>query len=168
MTKSIAFVKKRKIIMKEFTESQFGYFPLFWMFHSRAINNKRNRIHERALKITYSNNSSSFQSLLDRDMSFTIPHRNIRTLAIETFKVYTGFPHLFWMRFFVDRNYSFNLRGNNSSNGWRVNSIRYGTEWVSFLASKYGTSYQRKFWKAKCIQSKNQELSSSRMPLWTL
>ena len=81
--------------MKEFTESQFGYFPLFWMFHSRAINDKRNRIHERALKITYSNNSSSFQSLLDRDMSFTIPHRNIRTLAIETFKVYTGFPHLF-------------------------------------------------------------------------
>ena len=34
-------------------ESQFGYCPLKWMFHSRGLNDKMNRIHERALKITY-------------------------------------------------------------------------------------------------------------------
>ena len=61
---------------------------LVWMFHSRGINNKINRIHERALRITYNNNSSSFQDLLDN--SVTIHHRNIRTLAIETFKVLHG------------------------------------------------------------------------------
>ena len=35
-------VEKRRIIMKAFIESQFGYCPLVWMFHSRGINNKLN------------------------------------------------------------------------------------------------------------------------------
>ena len=72
--------------MKAFIEAQFGYCPLVWMFLSRGINNKINRIHERALRITYNNKSSSFQYLLDKDNSVAIHHRNIRTLAIETFK----------------------------------------------------------------------------------
>ena len=73
--------------MKAFIESQFGYCPLVWMFHSWGINNKINRIHERVLRITYNNKSSSFQNLFDKANSVTIHHRNIRTLAIEIFKV---------------------------------------------------------------------------------
>ena len=76
--------------MNSFIESQFGYCPLVWMFYSRSINNKINRIHERVLRITYNNKSSSFQGLLGKDKSVTIHHRNIRTLAIETFKVLHG------------------------------------------------------------------------------
>ena len=75
---------KRRRIIKAFIESQFGYCPLVWMFHSRSLNNKINRIHERALRITYNDKSSNFQELLDKDNSVTIHHRNIRTLAIET------------------------------------------------------------------------------------
>ena len=52
--------------MKAFVESQFGY-SLIWMFHSRGLNNKINRIHERALRITYKNKSSTFQELLEKD-----------------------------------------------------------------------------------------------------
>ena len=39
-------VDKKRMIMKAFIESQFGYCPLVWMFHSRGLNNKINRIHE--------------------------------------------------------------------------------------------------------------------------
>ena len=90
MTISIAFVKKRRIVMKAFIESQFVYCPLFQMFHRPVINNKINRIYERALKITYNNKSSSLQDFLDRDNSVTIHHRNNRTLAIKIFKVLHG------------------------------------------------------------------------------
>ena len=45
--------QKRKAIMKSFVTSQFSYFPLIWMFHSRLLNNKINSIHERAPRITY-------------------------------------------------------------------------------------------------------------------
>ena len=39
---------KLRIVMKAFILSQFGYCPLIWMFHSRALNNRINRLHERA------------------------------------------------------------------------------------------------------------------------
>ena len=37
-------VSKKRIIMKSFIELQFGYCPVIWMFHSRGLNNKINRI----------------------------------------------------------------------------------------------------------------------------
>ena len=37
---------------------------------------------------------------------------------------------------FLERNCNYSLRGNNFLNRWRVNSVRYGTESVSFLAPK--------------------------------
>ena len=39
-------IQKRRIIMKSFVTSPFGYCPLIWMFHSRCLNNKMNSIHE--------------------------------------------------------------------------------------------------------------------------
>ena len=35
-------VDKKRMIMKAFIESQFGYCPLVWMLHSRSLNNKIN------------------------------------------------------------------------------------------------------------------------------
>ena len=32
-------LKQRRILLKTFIESQFGYCPLIWMFHSRRVNN---------------------------------------------------------------------------------------------------------------------------------
>ena len=67
---------KRRMIMKSFITSQFGYCPLIWMFHSRALNNKINSIHERALRITYNDSKSTFEELLSKDNSVSIHHRN--------------------------------------------------------------------------------------------
>ena len=57
--------------MKAFIESQFNYCPLIWMLRSRALNNKINHIHERALRTVYSNYNSSFYKLLK--VNETIP-----------------------------------------------------------------------------------------------
>ena len=73
--------------MKAFIESQFNYFSLIWMFHSRTMNNKMNRILEKALRLVYSNYSSNYDELLKKGGSFSIRERNIQTLAIE----YTSF-----------------------------------------------------------------------------
>ena len=77
--------------MKAFVDSQFGYSPLIWMFHSRGLNNKIDRIHERALKITYKHKYSTFQELLQKDNSVSIHHRNVQKLVIEIYKVLHGF-----------------------------------------------------------------------------
>ena len=76
---------KRRVIMKSFITSQFGYCPLIWMFHSRALHNKINSIHERAPRITDS--KSTFEELLNKDNSVFIHHRNLQVLAIKMFKI---------------------------------------------------------------------------------
>ena len=62
-------------------------------FRSRNFDNKINRIHKRALTITYADKSSSFQDLRDRDKSVTIHHRNI--LQVKHAYLFKAFPHLF-------------------------------------------------------------------------
>ena len=47
---------QRRVLLKGFVESQFGYCPLTWMFHSRKANSRINHIHERALRIVYKDN----------------------------------------------------------------------------------------------------------------
>ena len=77
---------KRRTLFKAFVESQFKYCPIVWMFHSRRTNNKINRLHERALRIVYDDNVSTFDQLLAMDKSFCIHHQNIQRLLIEIYK----------------------------------------------------------------------------------
>ena len=90
VSRKIMSLEKRRIVMKTFIESQFNYCPLIWMFHSRTINSKINRLHERALRIVYSDIKSSFEALLMKDKSFSIHERNIQSLAIEIYKFLNG------------------------------------------------------------------------------
>ena len=59
------------------------------MFHTGTLNNKINRLHEKALGIVYGDYKSKFDELLE-DGFFTIHHRNIQTLAFEIFKFLNG------------------------------------------------------------------------------
>ena len=78
---------KRKVLMKAFITSQFSYCPLIWMLHSRTLNNRINNIHERALRLTYKDNKSSFKQLLEKDHSVTVHPKNVQVLVTEIFKV---------------------------------------------------------------------------------
>ena len=78
---------KKRLIMKTFIESQFNYCPLVWMCHSRDLNRRINRLHERALRVVYKNSDLTFEQLLEKDNSFTIHERNLQKLAIEMYKV---------------------------------------------------------------------------------
>ena len=75
--------EKLRILMKTFIESQFNYCPLVWMFHSRKINEKINKLHERALRVVYSDDNLTFEQLLEKDNSFDIHDRNLQKLAIH-------------------------------------------------------------------------------------
>ena len=72
--------------------------------------------------------------MLEKDNSVTIHHRNIEIPATETYKLLQGlFPPLM-NEIFVERNNNHSPRGNKVLTRQRVNSVRYGTEKVSFLA----------------------------------
>ena len=76
--------KKRRILMNAFITSQFSYCPLVWMSHSRAMNNRINKIHEKALRLVYKDKTNlSLDDLLKKDKSVSIHQRNLQILATE-------------------------------------------------------------------------------------
>ena len=79
--------EKRRSLMKAFVISQFNYCPLIWMFHNRALNNRINKIHKRALRLVYQNKNLSFNELLELDNAVNIHQRNLQFLVTEIFKV---------------------------------------------------------------------------------
>ena len=63
---------RQKIIMNAFFNSQFSYCPLVWMFCSKKLNNKINKLQYRALQITYRDYLSTYKQLLDKEGTLTI------------------------------------------------------------------------------------------------
>ena len=68
--------------MEAFIESQFAYRPLIWMFCLRSSNTRINHLQERALRIVYNDNRSTFEDLLKKDNFVSIHHKNIRLLSM--------------------------------------------------------------------------------------
>ena len=130
-------LEKCRIVMEKFIESQFNYCPLIWIFHSRTINNKINRLHERALRIVYSDFKSSFEGLLMKGNSFSVHERNIESLAIEIYKFLNGLSPSFLINVF-HKNISngYDLQNHKERYFKNPKTVRYGTETVSYMATK--------------------------------
>ena len=128
-------LNQRKIIMKTFILSHFGYCPLVWMLHSRTLNHRINRLHERALRIVYKDQTSTFEELLIQDESFTIHERNIQTLAIELYKIFHGLSSKIMNLIFLP-NTQKRYPGGNDFITSNVKSVRQGTESLSHLGPK--------------------------------
>ena len=103
-------IVKRKMLMKAFVTSQFTYCPLIWVLHSRKLNNRINYMHERALRLVYKDDLSSFNELLGIDNSVSIHHRNLQALAIKIFKLKNGYSHDILQEIFELREPPYNLR----------------------------------------------------------
>ena len=64
-------------------------------------------MHERALKIVYNDNVSSFEDWLQREQSVSIHHRNIRLLGIELYKTRNNISsHIIWVNYLNNEIYS--------------------------------------------------------------
>ena len=63
---------KKKAIYTSIVISQLNYCPLVWMFCPRRSKNLLNKVHERALRITYNDQLTDFKSLLLSHNEITI------------------------------------------------------------------------------------------------
>ena len=128
---------KRRILINAFFDSQFNYCPFIWMFHSRNLNNKINRLHERCLRVIYNDKTSVFEQLLENDNFVSIHHRNIQTFVIETYKVTNGLsPEIMNEIFQIREESRYNLRYASQFTVPPIHSVYNGRESVSFMGPK--------------------------------
>ena len=127
---------KLRILMKTFIDAQFNYCPLIWMFHSRILNNKINKLHERALRIVYKDYDSSFENLLNIDNTFTVHQRNLQKLATEMYKIQNNLSPSFLSNIFPLSQHPYELRNKNICKTDNIRTVYYGSETVSFRGPK--------------------------------
>ena len=106
--------EKVKCVMRTFVLSQFNYCPLIWMFNDRSTNNRISHIHERALRIAYRDENSTFEELLIKDNSVCIHHKNLQSLMIEIYKTRNNLNPPFMKDIFEAREICYNLRKHNT------------------------------------------------------
>ena len=85
--------------------------------------------------IVYRESKSSFETLLERDHSFTIHHRNIQKLAVELYKVAYGIsPKI--MRLVFPTRPEIKYPWENIFQTFNVRAVAWGTESLSHLGPK--------------------------------
>ena len=135
MANLLPFNKRRKLF-KAFVEPQFKYCPIVWMFHSRRTNNKINRLHERALRIVYDDDVSTFHQLLAMDKSFCVHHQNIPRLLIEIYKALHDTSGNSLKELFVKRESIISFRSRPKIVISSVNSILKGKNSLRYFGSE--------------------------------
>jgi hypothetical protein len=125
-------LQKKRTIMNAFIESQFSHCPLLWMYCSREVNNRINRVHKRALRLVYLDYTSSFEELLRIDGSVNIHQRNIQLVAIEMFKVFREIgPEIVRNLFVVNRS-----RPNRAFHKPNVNNEMTGKDSICYFGPR--------------------------------
>ena len=75
------FFEVYQVFVYNFCTKMFQHSRYIYFFFTK--NNEINRLHERCLRLVYNNKKLPFENLLDKDISVSIHHKNLRSLAIE-------------------------------------------------------------------------------------
>ena len=126
-------MSKRLALMNSFFNSQFNYCHLVWMFHSRSINNKINRLHEGVLRIVYNDFKSSFENLLEKDETVSIHVKYLQKPATEMFKIWKNFSVPLKCKLFHQKVNHYDLRNPYESSIPNVNCVFHGQGSISYL-----------------------------------
>ena len=128
---------KKILAVNAFFMTQFNYCPLLWMCHNRNYSKKKNMLHERSCRLIYNDKRSSFEDLLEKDISVSIHQKNLQALAIEMFQVHTKTsPEIIQDVFQVKDQGNYNLRNQTDFVIPQVKSVNYGLESILFLRPK--------------------------------
>ena len=110
-------LSKKNILMNSFFNSQFSYCPLIGMFHSRIINNKINRMHERCMCLIYAEKRHPLKN-------YYITARQI------CFDIHQEFANV------GRRDISYNLQSNSNFAVPNVTFVFHGSKSISYLVPK--------------------------------
>ena len=94
------------------------------------------QLDETCLRIIYSDKSSTFEELLEKDGSVTVHIRNIQKLAIEMFRVFKNLSSPIISGLFEVRENNYNLRNHSYFLIPTVKTVYHGSESIKNLGSR--------------------------------
>ena len=124
-------LEKAKLLCNAFTNSQFNYAPLVWMFCRKKQYIKIQKNHHKALKVVY-NSNKNYDELLRANNEFSIHQRHLRALICEVFKSLNNLNPEFKWSYFVFKNITYNIRNGPLLRSPSAKSISYGIYSVLF------------------------------------
>ena len=123
---------------------------MIWILHSRRLINKINHIHQKALRIVYSDYKSSFNKLLDTNSSFAIHKKKYPESSdckhLHGLSICCLSPTILGEAFKVNETILYNLRIRNELYPRNPKRVRYGTKTIFLTFKNLGldtTKYKR-------------------------
>ena len=117
-------------------------------------NNKIKHLHERCLRLIYSDKKSSYENVSEKDNSVSAHHKIIQVLALEMFKVkHKLCPEITGDIFMERTNNHYNLRCCPDFITPQVHSVFHETESVSYLGPKILNIVLEEFKHKKSLNS---------------
>ena len=133
------------------------FFSLVWMFHSRTIINRINTLHKKTLRLVYTNKPNLFFFF---DDLLKIHQKNLETVATEIYKVKNDLGHKIMadILHFVEK--PCNLRNNSIIQRQANRTVYFGTEGISFLATKLWELIRSEIKSAKLLNIFKEKIKS--------
>ena len=121
-------VDKAKLLANAFTDSQFNYAPLIWMFAGKTLINKICKIHHRTLQVVYDDFNKSYDELLELNNDLSFYQRHLCYLAIEVFKSIMYLNPQFMWSYFEEKPMPYNLRDGSKLVLPKTKSLPFGID----------------------------------------
>ena len=152
--------EQRSLLMNSFVLCHISYCPVVWMFHSRKLNARINRLHERTLRVVYKDFDLSFEELLRRDSSTTLRQRNLQKLMTGIFKVKTGIVPELMKGVFEFADVPYNLRNQSKCSRSIPCTERYGIVTASSIDPKLWNKVPKEIKNSKSLEEFKARIKS--------
>ena len=112
--------------------SHIHYFSSVWHHCLKSDSKKLERLHERALRYLYGDESSQNSSLFHGRIGYSLMDRRIQNLSITVFKAINNYPPEYLRDLFRLRDIIKSVRGVNKLQVSKPNMTRYGKNSVKY------------------------------------
>ena len=110
------------------------------------------------LRIVYKDYKSSFAELLSEDKSLTVHHKNVQKLAIEMYKVKNELCTKIILDLFKEVTHPYNLRNGLICGSYKIKTVRYGTETITYLGPKIWSIIPDKIRESSSFEASRQKI----------
>ena len=92
-------------------------------------------MHEKCLRIVYNNNTATYEEFLETDNSVSVHFQNVQALAIELYKVVSGFsPGIMKDVFPLNENLCYSTKNKRTFHTRDIRIVHFGSETLSYLS----------------------------------